>query len=332
MGAQPSMPPPVTAVLAAAEDWLPARMAEVETRLAEVAGAGGALAGAATDTLTAGGKRMRPILVLLCAGDDAPTRTLPAATAVELIHMATLVHDDVLDDAPLRRGRPTVYADGGRGRAVSVGDYLLSQAFAVLVRDIEPGDIRLANEQVRLLTAASIALARGELVQRRDAFDLDVTVERYEERCRLKTATLFECACRIAHADDHARGERLAGFGDRIGLAFQMFDDILDVAGPPSRTGKARGTDLLDGTITLPFIIARERDPELGRVDMRKLDAAAAENVCDRIAATGALDEVRERALALVEDAKKALDSPDVPDSQAELLSLVADGVVHRYS
>ena len=137
-----------------------------------------------------------------------------------------------------------------------------------------------------------MALARGELAQRRDAFDVSISAERYLERCRLKTARLFECACLIGGstprpAAGRRRARRPADLRREIGLAFQLLDDVLDVTGPPERTGKARGTDLLDGTVTLPLILARERDPGSRELDLRGLDADGAEAVCDRIAATG---------------------------------------------
>jgi geranylgeranyl pyrophosphate synthase len=234
--------------------------------------------------------------------------------------MATLVHDDVLDDAPLRRGLPTVAATSGRGRAVATGDLLFSRAFALLS---EAGDAR----SVALLSDASVALAQGELAQRRDAFDLGISEGRYLDRCRLKTARLFECACLLGRDDDGLRE-----FGAGIGLAFQLLDDVLDVCGPPERTGKARGTDLLDGTITLPLIEAAERDPSIREVDLHALDPAAAEALCDRIEATGVLERVRTRALQLVADAKDALARSGFEPEQRQLLSLVADGVVQRYS
>ena len=133
-----SVPPPVTQVLDAAESWLPRRMAAVERRLGEVVADGGALLAAeAGATLAAGGKRLRPMLVLVCAGADAGDGAVRAATAIELVHMATLVHDDVLDAAPLRRGRPTVVARAGRSAATAVGDLLFSRAFAELAGDDE---------------------------------------------------------------------------------------------------------------------------------------------------------------------------------------------------
>ncbi len=316
-----AVPPPVTAVLDASSRWLPSRLGEVEDRLRDaVAGHGELLGEDATATLSAGGKRLRPMLVLLCAGQAGGDASVRAATAIELVHMATLVHDDVLDAAPLRRGLPTVAATSGRDRAVATGDLLLSRAFALLA---DAGDSRA----VSLLAEASVALARGELAQRHDAFDLTISEQRYLERCRLKTATLFECACLLGHDDEHLRA-----FGAEVGLAFQLLDDVLDVAGPPERTGKARGTDLLDGTVTLPLIEAAAADPGIREVDLHGLDPASAELLCDRIAASGALDRVRARALEMVATAKRRLDGASFAPEQRQLLGLVADGVVQRYS
>jgi geranylgeranyl pyrophosphate synthase len=322
-----TVPAPVTSVMEAAGSWLPTGMGSVECRLGELtAGHGVALSGDAQATLAAGGKRLRPLLVLLCAGPEGGERAARAATAVELVHMATLVHDDVLDAAPLRRGRPTVAARSGRERAVATGDLLFSRAFAELGADG-------GERQVELLSSASVALALGELAQRRDAYDTTLSREAYLARCTLKTARLFECACLLGRVGDGTPEEpELAAFGREIGLAFQLLDDVLDVSGPPERTGKARGTDLLDGTVTLPLILAREDDPQLREVDLRGLDGPSAEAVCDRIAATGALERVRELAGGRVETAKGALADAPLSDDERRLLGLVADGVVERYS
>ncbi len=341
-----TVPPPVTAVLDASSRWLPLRLGEVETSLRELSGGHGErLAEDATTTLAAGGKRLRPLLVLLCGGEGGGDAAVRAATAIELVHMATLVHDDVLDDAPLRRGQPTVAATAGRDRAVATGDLLFSRAFALLA---EAGDGRA----VALLSEASVALARGELAQRHDAFDTGISEERYLDRCRLKTGHLFSCACLLGYSasrprtlergreasghDERALAEAeeaaLDSFGAEVGLAFQLLDDVLDVSGPPERTGKARGTDLLDGTVTLPLIAAAALDPAVRFVDLRALDQTSAEALCDRIAATGALDQVRSRALEMVAAAKQQLDLPAFNPEQKQLLGLVADGVVQRYS
>jgi geranylgeranyl pyrophosphate synthase len=317
-------------VLAAGGPELSELLARSESRLAELAGSHGPeLARHASGTLSAGGKRLRPMLVFLCASGDGDGRLVAAGAAVELLHMATLVHDDVLDRAPLRRGRPTVFATGGRLAATATGDLLFSRAFAELASTGRP-------EAVRFLSAASSALARGELMQRADAWREDVSPERYLERCRLKTASLFEASCRLGalfggRAD---LADAVGRFGERVGLAFQILDDVLDVSGPTERTGKPRGTDLLDGTVTLPLILARERDPSLRALDLRAAasDAADAAALCDRIALTGALAEARSRALKHVAEAKAALDGMDLQPERRRALGLVADGVVERYA
>jgi geranylgeranyl pyrophosphate synthase len=304
-------------------------MERLETRMSELAGGHGPLVGRhAEATLSAGGKRLRPLLVFLAAGAPPPETdgVLRAAVAIELVHSATLVHDDVLDGSPLRRGRPTVVAVAGRRVATATGDMLFSRAFAELVRSC-------SLPAVRALSRASSELADGELMQRADVCRV-VAVERYLERCRLKTAVLFRAACELGALEGDAGADRvadLAGFGERIGLAFQLLDDILDVSGPPERTGKPRGADLLDGTVTLPLIIARRRDPSLATLDVRDVGTPeAASHVCERIAATGALAEVRERAFEMIVAAKAELAS--LPTRQRAALELVADGVVERYA
>ncbi len=324
------------------------RMASTEEHLERVAAEAGApLAVHATSTVLAGGKRLRPLLVVLAAtAADRPGGPLAteqgaqclvrAAVAVELVHSATLVHDDVIDGAQLRRGHPSVVAQAGRRMAVATGDLLFSRAFAELTLNAEV-------EQLSALSDASSALAAGELLQREDAYAPKVAVERYLRRCELKTAALFEAACRLGALVARAGGDRsppvpagtladaLGVFARRIGLAFQLLDDVLDVSGPVERTGKTRGTDLLDGTVTLPLILARECDERLAAVDLASLTGPEqAGELCDRIAATGALQEARERALALVAEAKAML--PEIlPNGRAVLLDLVADAVVERY-
>ncbi len=327
----------VDAVVRAGGPRLAALLERTEDRLvALAAGHGATLAHHATATISAGGKRLRPLLVFLAAGETADgaaeARLVRAAVAVELIHSASLVHDDVLDAAALRRGAPTVVAAAGRTIAIATGDLLFSRAFA----ELAAGGGQL--DDVRALSAAASALAAGELVQRADAWDAGISLERYVHRCELKTGSLFEAACRLgalasAPAPDTAgdAAEALALFGRRIGLAFQLLDDILDVSGPAARTGKSRGTDLLDGTVTLPLILARERDPQLAQLDLRALRTPAdAEEVCDRIAATGALASAKEHALAVVDEARRGL--PVLPPAQQRALELVAEGVVERYA
>jgi geranylgeranyl pyrophosphate synthase len=320
----------VEAIVRAAGPHVPLLLARVEERLAALAASHGPiLAEHAGATIAAGGKRLRPLLVLLAAGPEAAGSgdLVAAATAVELVHSATLVHDDVLDAAPLRRGLPTVWAQGGRELAVATGDLLFSRAFSELVAT---GSLAA----VRTLSRAGSALAEGELLQRQDAWNAAVPVERYLHRCELKTARLFEASCVLgALAADAASSlvDALGAFGRRVGLAFQILDDVLDVSGEAARTGKHRGTDLLDGTVTLPLIFARERDEELAAVDLRTIvTAEQAEELCDRIEATGALGEATAQALEIVAEAKDELAGLALDGSQRLALDLVADSVVDR--
>jgi geranylgeranyl pyrophosphate synthase len=313
------------------------RMARTEIHLGRLAASAGVpLARYASATITAGGKRLRPLLLFLAAEStggpldaQGEAQLVRAAVAVELLHSATLVHDDVIDRARLRRGQPTVAAVAGRKLAIATGDLLFSRAFAELTRN---GDI----EQLHALSQASAALAAGELLQREDAYACELILERYLRRCELKTAPLFEAACRLgvlgACGRSTALADLLGTFGGRIGLAFQMLDDVLDVSGPVERTGKLRGQDLLDGTVTLPFILAREHESKLSELDMRALNRPdQAEMVCERIASTGALEEAREMALTIVAQAKATL-TGILPRGCSALLNMVADAVVDRHS
>jgi geranylgeranyl pyrophosphate synthase len=327
----------VDAIVRHGGEGLRERMARTELYLERVtASAGAPLAVHANATIMAGGKRLRPLLVVIAAeAAGGPLKSiegeqglLRAAVAVELVHSATLVHDDLIDGARLRRGRPTVAATAGRQVAIATGDLLFSRAFAELARNGDPA-------QLRALSNASSALAAGELLQRQDAYASHVALERYLRRCELKTAALFEAACRlgalVALATSTVLADALGAFARQIGLAFQILDDVLDVSGPVQRTGKARGTDLMDGTITLPFILARESDPQLAAIDLRSLSGSEeAEELCERIIATGALAQARDRALVLVAEAKAALFA-SLPSSHCALLELVADAVVERY-
>jgi geranylgeranyl pyrophosphate synthase len=288
----------------------------------------------AADTLAAGGKRIRPLLVFCAAPRAAlvdPDRReglLSAAAAVELVHMATLVHDDLLDGATMRRGRPTVARALGEARAVSTGDFLFARAFAELTRTRDP-------RAVSALAEAALDLSRGEIDQQRAAFDLDLAEGAYLSRCRRKTAALFSVACRLGAlvgGSDREAEARLAAFGENVGMAFQIFDDILDLAGAPAETGKRRGTDLCDGTVTLPVILALQLEPGLRRHVAEARQGPSLELLCDRLAAHAGLQIARERALGFVADARRAIEEGPAMGADGAALLEIADGVVDRYS
>jgi geranylgeranyl pyrophosphate synthase len=265
----------------------------------------GSAAHAARETLGAGGKRLRPLLVYLAAPRDG--RSEPdverAAAAVELVHMATLVHDDVLDAAPLRRGHQTVWAAHGPRVARATGDYLFARAFALLA---ETG----SASAVRTLSDATLDLARGEALQVEQARRPETPVEAYLERCRLKTGRLFSSACRLGgelgglEEGDVALLER---FGLELGLAFQLADDALDCDGDPQQTGKALGTDLLDGTITLPLLLAAQRDPVVARALRQGVGRDGVLPVLARVVTSGATAETLAKALDFAGSAERTL-------------------------
>jgi geranylgeranyl pyrophosphate synthase len=303
----------------------------VEERLAAVAGEyPGDLGEACRATLSAGGKRVRPLLTLLCArrGAAPDEQVLRAATSVELLHMATLVHDDVLDRAELRRGKPTVAFHYGPATAVSAGNFLLARSFSELVGSGCP-------EAVDLLSATAVGLSEGEVLQRTEAHDVTVRQEQYVRRCERKTADLFAAACGLgallSGAGDDATGA-VARYGRLIGLAFQVFDDILDCSGDQAATGKRPGADVRDGTVTLPLIYALEARPELAEILRRPRPSDAdVQLVLRAVADSGALARARNVALRYIEEAHAVLATcPDIVER--DLLVQVAGQVVDRFS
>ncbi len=310
-------------------------LALCEQRLRDaVAGHREELVRPATDTLAAGGKRVRPLLVFCSAPAAALAdpvrreRLLSAAAAVELVHMATLVHDDLLDGATLRRGRPTVAEALGADRAIGTGDYLFARAFAELTRTGLP-------EAVRELAGAARDLSQGEMDQQRAAFDFALPEAAYLSRCRGKTASLFAVACRLgAHVGGAGADaqDRLSAFGENVGMAFQIFDDILDLAGAPAATGKRRGTDLRDGTVTLPMILALQHEPALRPALEAAASGADLDALCDRLAAHPGSEEARRRAHEYVAAARAAILDGPTDGADVHALTEIADGVVDRYS
>jgi geranylgeranyl pyrophosphate synthase len=303
----------------------------VEARLEAVAGGyPGRLGESCRSTLGAGGKRLRPLLTLLCARRDTtfPEGVLRAAAAVELVHMATLVHDDVLDHAALRRGRPTVVQAYGAATAVSTGDYLLAQAFVELAGAGSP-------EAVDALSASALGLSQGELLQRAAAHKVTTSVAEYEERCERKTADLFAAACTLGARLSGVGPEAVAAvaeYGRFLGLAFQVFDDILDVNGDERQTGKRLGTDVRDGTVTLPLIFALEARPELADLLARpEPGEPEVDEVIAAVRACGAVARARAVAVGYIEQARRALAQCD-DAVERDLLAELAGRVVDRYS
>jgi geranylgeranyl pyrophosphate synthase len=303
---------------------------EVESLLAEVGkSAPPALVEPTFGVLTSGGKRLRPLLLVLCAGMGEPGRKdlLRAATAIEVLHTATLIHDDIVDKAESRRGMPTTIARYGREIAVAAGDYLFAEAFSELA---EIGDPRL----VRAFSEASEGLAAGELQQYR-ANGATVEVEAYLEHIRKKTAGLFKAAC-VAGGTlgglSLGQVDALATYGQALGIAFQMSDDVMDLVGKPGLMGKGIGTDLAEGTVTLPVIFAlREGVAATIRQVLATPDPSPEllEAGIEAVLATDAVARTEAWARGEVEAALEGLDLlPDCPER--EFLEVIASEVVGR--
>ena len=246
-----------------------------------------------------GGKRLRPLLVLLCArcgGLHDSDRGTRLAAIIEFIHTATLLHDDVVDESSLRRGRKTANALWGNAASVLVGDFLYSRSFQLMVGL----DHMLV---MRVLADTTNAIAEGEVLQLLHMGDPNLSEARYFDGIRRKTAILFAAACQLgglaAGLDDSAR-ESLHRYGMALGLAFQIADDVLDYVGDAGRIGKHLGDDLAEGKVTLPLIIAQSRGSaaqvDVIRTAISECDRDALPAVITAIRETDALDESIERA------------------------------------
>ena len=315
---------------AALPDEASEAVAGVEERLVEVAyGALGELVAPALEALTAGGKRLRPILLVLSArmGEPEDGALLTASTAIEILHTATLIHDDVVDKAGSRRGRPTTAAAHGREVAVATGDYLFAEAFYGLA---EIGDPRL----VRAFSEAAMGLAAGELEQFRSARG-PVEVDAYLEHIRMKTAGLFKAAC-VAGGTlgglSIKQVDALATYGQALGLAFQMSDDVMDLVGKPGLMGKGVGADLAEGTVTLPVIFAlKEGDAAVIRRVLQTPSPSPEilEAGIEAVLATDAIRKTETWALGEVEAAIEGLEL--LPDgAERAILEAIASEVVGR--
>jgi geranylgeranyl pyrophosphate synthase len=269
---------------------------EIEKRLlAAVRRHPGLAATVGAEALAAGGKRLRPLLVFLAAPSEREPPYSPGV-AVELVHMATLVHDDLIDRAGYRRGRASAWARFGPRAAKAAGDYLFARAFAELAATRD-------EHAVSTLAAACLSLARGEALQRAQTHDPNTSVESYLERCALKTGKLFEAACLLGAGVTRSEAPALADFGLALGIAFQIVDDILDCTGETIDTGKIAGTDLREGTPTLPLLLASREDA----VVRDALAGGSLDGALVRVAATGALDRSRVVALEYAQRARACL-------------------------
>jgi len=247
----------------------------------------------------AGGKRIRQMAALLMfhacvfpGRDPRRSDMIDVATALELIHSATLLHDDIIDGSDRRRGQESALRRFGLADTLVAGDFVFSRAFELCAR--------FEEEVVRWASAACVSLTEGEMLQGRLRHNPTVTLNDYLEIIGRKTASLFELGARTAAYLAGAgtdTTDMAAETGHHLGMAFQMIDDLLDVAGRPSETGKPISTDLRDGNPSMPIVLALERDPELRRLFSKgALDDDDISRTVQRIHASGVLETVRARA------------------------------------
>ena len=281
----------------------------------------------------AGGKRMRPMLVLLAAGalGYRGSDQHELAAIVEFIHTATLLHDDVVDESELRRGRETANALFGNSASVLVGDFLYSRSFQMMVG--------LNNMRVmQVLADTTNTIAEGEVLQLLNAHDPDTDEERYFTVIRYKTAELFQAAARLGGIVANAAPQQeraLADHGLHLGLAFQLIDDLLDYSGDIEQTGKNVGDDLAQGKVTLPLIramaCAKEPDRLLVRKAIKDGGRVALPEIVRIVHETGALDYVKQRAEVEADAAKFALNAFPNSNFRECLLKLCEFAVARTY-
>jgi octaprenyl-diphosphate synthase len=283
--------------------------------------------------VNAGGKRVRPMLLLLIAralGCDSPQRHELAAV-VEFIHTATLLHDDVVDESDLRRGRKTANALFGNAASVLVGDFLYSRAFQMMV---STNRLRVMD----VLAEATNVIAEGEVLQLMNMHDPDISVDDYLKVIEYKTAKLFEASARLGAVLMDAPKEleeACASYGRTLGTAFQLIDDLLDYEGSTAELGKNIGDDLREGKPTLPLLVAMQRGTAEQRDLIREAiihgEVERMPQIVEIVKATGALEATREAALAQAELAKQCLTELPASEFKDALLEL-ALASIHRSS
>jgi octaprenyl-diphosphate synthase len=283
-----------------------------------------------TQSLGSGGKRIRPALTLLCAkfNNYRLDLLLHMAAAIELMHTATLVHDDAIDKSETRRGKPTIYRLWGVDPAVLLGDYLFAKA------GVEVSDTQSVRA-FRIFSQTLMTISRGELNQAKNAFNLNQDREIYFQRIYGKTASLFCLSTEsggILSEGSESTIEILKSYGHKVGIAFQIVDDVLDFVGTEQELGKPAGSDLAQGTLTLPALILNERYPQDNPVKRLFQDRKKVENIqlaIDQVRNSSIVDECYQVARDHCDEAcRQVRKLPDGPSRQS-LIDL-ADFVVIR--
>jgi geranylgeranyl pyrophosphate synthase len=277
-----------------------------------------------------GGKRIRPILVLLSAeaGGGSVEQGIKVAASAEMVHLATLLHDDVIDNSTLRRGEPTLHSIWGNKVAVLGGDYLFARAFDLLV---EVGDLRLLQSMAGMIAG----MGEGEILQIFFAYDPSTAEADYYERIRRKTAWFMSTCCEMGALLgelSQVQVTALSEYGTSVGIAFQVMDDLLDFIGDRETVGKPVGSDLLEGNVTLPVIHAlrgAHGDEIREIIRRRQIGPEEASHIADIVREEGSLEYAYAAATKYVQSAQKAL--RELPAGEAATcLADLADYVINR--
>ncbi|MEN9550485.1 MAG: Octaprenyl-diphosphate synthase [Pseudomonadota bacterium] len=326
--ASPTAASPATALALVAQD-----MAKVDEVIADRLSSGVPLVGqVAQYIISAGGKRLRPVILLLTSGalNYQNARKFSLAAVVEFIHTATLLHDDVVDESTLRRGRPTANENFGNPASVLVGDFLYSRAFQMMV---DAGSMRI----MQVLADATNVIAEGEVLQLMNMHDASLDEEAYLRVIRSKTAKLFEASSRLAAILANASPEleeACAEYGQALGTAFQVIDDVLDYEGNAAEMGKNLGDDLREGKATLPLILAMQRGtPAQKELVQKAIETGSVDQLSQVIAIvreTGALDGSRQAAMAEAQRAINAAQHLPDGDYKDALIALASQLLVRK--
>ena len=288
---------------------------------------------AVNDLLNAGGKRLRPAMVLLAGrfGKYREDKLMPLAAAIEIMHMATLVHDDIIDESEVRRGRPTTRNRWGNGTAVFTGDFMFTRAFALITQCT-------SQRNMHYLSNAIKAICEGEVDQFQSRFGHPLSTVHYLKRIARKTAMLFSLSCQVGAEESHCKKDTvryLRKFGQDFGMAFQITDDLLDFSGDQEEAGKPLCSDFIEGVYTLP-VIYTVQDPiykeqmiqYIGRRDLTESDIREVGRLVEE---SGGLEKSKHMAMRYLERCRNSLDN--LPDNIAKgaLSELVEELIGRRY-
>lgn len=287
---------------------------------------------AVADLINGGGKKLRPFLMFLAAsfGDYDQKEMLQLGSGIELLHMSSLLHDDVIDNAKLRRGKQTAQNKFGKEEAVFIGDFLLSRSFNIFFKYLDKDTLGKMNKNVGIL-------CEGEIEQSEKKFDLEISIRDYYRRIRHKTALFFALSSYLGAYVSGIRGKKLSllyKLGLEIGMAFQIKDDLLDFEGKEEETGKVLAQDLKEGIITLPVILLLNKNKYKKKYQVynkNKLEAEVVEKIIADLKVSGALEESKDILVCFIDRVKKYLNQLPNNSAKKKLRKLIEAQIERKF-